>query len=100
MSYTVRFTQEAERDLLELHAFLAELDPLPAKAAIETLRKALDLLALFPFSCRKASGADTPRLREMVVSFGQRGYVMLFEIESKQYVTVIAVRHQREDDFF
>jgi plasmid stabilization system protein ParE len=33
------------------------------------------------------------------VLFGAFGYVALFEIEDEQTVTILAVRHQRDDDF-
>ncbi|MGK2910969.1 MAG: type II toxin-antitoxin system RelE/ParE family toxin, partial [Sphingobium sp.] len=39
-------------------------------------------------------------LRELVIDFGASGYVLLFEIENSQTVTVLAVRHQREDDYY
>ena len=42
---------------------------------------------------------DSPFLREMVISFGVRGYVTLFEIEGDGIVTILAVRHQREEDY-
>jgi hypothetical protein len=35
----------------------------------------------------------------MVISFGAGGYVALFEIEADNTVTILAVRHQREEDF-
>jgi hypothetical protein len=34
-----------------------------------------------------------------VITFGANGYVALFEIEENNIVTILAVRHQREDDF-
>ena len=34
------------------------------------------------------------------MSAGANGYVALFEIEDNQTVTVLAIRHQREEDFF
>jgi len=40
-----------------------------------------------------------PVLREMLIPFGSAGYVVLFEIEPPSTVTVLAVRHQREDDY-
>jgi hypothetical protein len=43
--------------------------------------------------------ADNPLLRELVIPFGSAGYVALFEIESFSTVTILAVRHQREDDY-
>ncbi len=50
-----------------------------------------------PFTCRKAG--DSPFLRELIVPFGRSGYVALFEIENDSTVTVVAIRHQREDDY-
>jgi len=34
-----------------------------------------------------------------VIGFGDGGYVALFEIESENIVTILAVRHQREEDY-
>ena len=39
-------------------------------------------------------------MRELIISFGENGYVASFEIEDSQTVTVLAIRHQREEDFF
>jgi len=58
----------------------------------------MDLLQDFPFTCRKAS-PENPFLRELVLSFGAGGYVALFEIEDERTVTLLAVRHQREEDY-
>jgi plasmid stabilization system protein ParE len=38
-------------------------------------------------------------VRELVIPFGASGYVALFEIEDSQVVTIVAVRHQREEDY-
>jgi hypothetical protein len=38
-------------------------------------------------------------LRELLIPFGHSGYVALFEIEDASTVTVLAVRHLREDDY-
>lgn len=96
----VRFTTEAADDLERLVAFLAERDGRAAESAGATLARALDLLGDFPFSCRKAAGGDgSPFLRELLVPFGVSGYVLLFEIEDRQWITVLAIRHQREDDY-
>ncbi|NPT40714.1 hypothetical protein GNZ12_05175 [Paraburkholderia sp. 1N] len=35
----------------------------------------------------------------MVVPFGFAGYVVLFEIEGASTVSILAVWHQREDDY-
>ncbi len=56
------------------------------------------MLRLFPFTCRKLDERN-PFLRELIVSFRTSGYVPLFEIESAEQVTILSVRHQREDDY-
>lgn len=98
MSFRVRFTLEAKCDLERLFAFSAQHDLQAAQRALETIGRAWSILEEFPFSCRKAEDAN-PFLRELVISFGAAGYVALFEIEDQQTVTVLAVRHQREDDY-
>ena len=98
--YKVRFTAGAEADLLRLYDFLLEHDLAIAERALEVIKDALQLLEQFPFSCRKASdGKHGPRLREMIIPFGAAGYVALFEIQDAGTVTILAVRHQRENDY-
>ena len=99
MSYRVRYTKAAREDLTRLYQFLLQPDLDAARRARATIIKSMDLLKDFPFTCRKAS-ADTPFLRELVISFGASGYVALFEIEDPETVTILAIRHQREDDFY
>lgn len=95
---TVRFTPEAEDDLLRLYDFLLERDVPAAERALRTITEAVELLRFSPFSCRKAL-AENPFLRELVIPFGSAGYVALSEIESGNTVTILAVRHQREEDY-
>ncbi len=97
-SYRIRFTPEAEDDLLRLYDFLVVKDVRAAARALEAIEAATHLLAMSPYSCRKATTGD-PVLREMLIPFGSAGYVVLFEIEPPSAVTVLAVRHQREDDY-
>lgn len=98
MTYRVRFTASAADDLQRLFDFLAEKDLVAATRSRQAIGDALDFLKAFPFSCRKAS-PENPFLRELVIGFGSYGYVALFEIEDAKTVTVLAVRHQREDDY-
>ncbi len=101
MNFRVRFTEEARDDLKRLHGFKLEQaggDVRHADAALEALRRGIAVLESSPFACRRASGGDV-MLRELLVGFGATGYVALFEIEDVQTVTVLAVRHQREDDY-
>ena len=97
MSFRVRFTREAKEDLRRLFEFLVERDIAAARRARKAIAKSIDFLTDFPWSCRKAV-PDNPFVRELVIAFGSTGYVALFEIDDKG-VTILAVRHQREDDY-
>ena len=98
--FEVRFTEEANEDLIRLFDFLLQFDHDAAMRARQTIEDSLTLLEQFPFTCRKAAnGAYGPRLRELIITFGSSGYVALFEIDDATTVTVLALRHQREEDF-
>ncbi len=101
MTFRVRLTLEAEEDLLRLYAFILERDDgdfTVATRALDAIKEGLKLLENSPFVCRKAD-ANNPFLRELLIAFGSAGYVALFEIEDAKTVTVLAIRHQREDDY-
>jgi plasmid stabilization system protein ParE len=99
VNFRVRYTRQAFNDLERLYGFLLEKDRGAAERALAAIRQGTDLVRAFPFSCRKAD-ADNPFLRELLVPFGAAGYVMLFEIEDGQTVTILAVRHQWEEDYY
>jgi plasmid stabilization system protein ParE len=96
--YRVRFTPAAEEDLLRFYDFLLEKDLAAAQRALDAIKWAVEMLRFSPFSCRKTL-TDNPFLRELLIPFGSAGYVALFEIESSDTVSILAVRHQREDDY-
>ena len=96
--YKARFTLGAEADLLRLYDFLLQTDISAAERALDAIKGAVELLRFSPFSCRKAL-PDNPFLRELVIPFGSAGYVALFEIGSGNRVSILAVRHQREEDY-
>ncbi|UPG94690.1 type II toxin-antitoxin system RelE/ParE family toxin [Luteibacter aegosomatissinici] len=98
MRYEVRYTDEARDDLFRLTSFLRDVSPDAAARALETIIGATAILEQFPFTCRKAD-PTMPFHRELVVPFGSGGYVALYAI-GKSHVSIIAIRHQREDDFF
>lgn len=99
MSYQVRFTRRAKDDLQRLYRFLLEKDITVAKHAYQAICKAVELLENFPFTCRKVRD-ENPFLRELLIPFGSAGYVALFEIEDQSTVTILTIRHQREDDYY
>ena len=102
MTYRVRFTKEAENDLVRLYKYVLardEADWQLAERALEAIRNAIRSLELTPFSFRKAIPGN-PFLREIVIPFGASGYVALFEIDNEETVTILALRHQREEDYY
>jgi len=99
VSRRVRYSAAARDDIKRLYRFLLEQDTAVARRALDAINKGVDLLREFPFTCRKVDAAN-PLLRELVISFGAAGYVALFEIDDAQSLTILAVRHQREDDYY
>ena len=102
MSFAVRYTARAREDLLRLYDYLLDgsetvEDLARADAGLEAIERAVRTLAHTPFMCRKAG--KSPFLRELLIPFGRAGYVALFEIEDAKTVTILAVRHQLEDDY-
>ena len=96
--YRVRLTPEAEQDLLRLYDFLLERDVGAAERALAAIKDAVELLSFSPFSCRKVL-PENSFLRELIIPFASTGYVALFEIEPERTVNILAVRHQREEDY-
>lgn len=101
--FEVRYTDAAREDLLRLFDFLllrAETveDFDAAQHAVDTIRAEVEgHLARAPFIFRKA--ADSPFLRELIIPLRRAGYVVLYEIEGKSVVNILAIRHQLEDDY-
>ncbi len=103
MAFAVRYADSARDDLLRLFDFLldrartaADFDA--AQAAIDAIRDAIERnLSRSPFVYRKAG--DSPFLRELLIPCGASGYVALYEINDAAHVTVLALRHQLEDDY-
>ncbi|MGB7649933.1 MAG: type II toxin-antitoxin system RelE/ParE family toxin [Gallionella sp.] len=99
-NYKVRYTLAAKEDLKRLFIFIAEQDLQAAQRARKTIATSIQVLEQFPFTCRKvANETNNQLLRELLIPFGNTGYVALFEIEDSKTVTILAVRHQREEDY-
>lgn len=98
MSFHVRISKAAQDDLERLLDFLAPADYSAAQRARAAIERGYRFLAEMPFACRKVD-ADNPFLRELLVPFGGAGYVVVYEIDDDHTLTILAVRHQREDDY-
>ena len=98
MRFEVRISNAAQEDLQRLLDFLAPVDYSAALRARAAIERGYEFLEEMPFACRKADDADA-FLRELIIPFGGAGYVALFEITDGATITILAVRHQREDDY-
>jgi plasmid stabilization system protein ParE len=98
VTWRIRYTPAARDGIKRLYAFLLEHDTGAARRALTAIIKGVELLRWSPYSCRKLE-PDNPLLRELLVSFGNSGYVLLYEITDDTTLTILAVRHQREDDY-
>jgi plasmid stabilization system protein ParE len=102
MTFSVRLSGAAIDDVDRLFEHLVDRsltteDLVSAERARNAILHALDELRRSPFIYRKAG--SSPFLREMLIPFGRSGYVALFEIDGAEAITVLAVRHQLEDDY-
>lgn len=104
MTYAVKFSDAAVEDLERLFDFALqrELDSetgdldIPERA-IQAIKNAMTFLRSSPFACRKIG--NSPFIRELIIPFGNTGYVALFEIADGRTVIIGVIRHQREDDY-
>ena len=69
-----------------------------ASRAVVAIRDAFTPLTRFPMVGRPVEDHDN--LRELVIDFGASGYLALYHYEpSSDSVTILAIKHQREDDY-
>ena len=89
----VVYSRHAFTDLERFTAFLAKDAPKVAIAAIDVIRNGIEILERHPLVGRPCEEG----LRELLISYGKRGYVALYSHEQQQgVVLVLAVRHQRD----
>ncbi len=87
---------EAANDLDRLTDFLLESAP---EVAVETVDLVLDALRVLTRHPRIGRPVQSG-LRELVISRGRTGYLALYSYdEQADVVLVLAVRHQREQDY-
>ncbi len=91
-------TEVAGRGLERGRQFLAANNPAAAKRAGQAIERHFALLETNPEIGRPFP--DLPELRELVIGFGDSGYVALYRHESTDdAVYVLAFRHQKEAGF-
>lgn len=75
--------------------FLAKNNPQASKRAALAIVSQFSLLKSNPEIGRPLD--DTPELRELIIPFGDKGYVALYRAdESIDVVYILAFRHQKE----
>ena len=93
MIYEILVSPGAQRDLLRLSEFLAESAPQAAIQASEVVSAAILSLSEMP---QRGMPGRLPGTRQIVVRFGQGGYVIRYRVEPGR-VVVVRIFHARED---
>ncbi len=100
MSRELKYAEAFFKDLDRHFEHLAMTDARLAADAYDAVAKGLKLLEDFPFIGRKVHVEEEDIVaRELLIPFGNWGYVVLYEIEDAKTVTILAIRHQRESDY-
>jgi plasmid stabilization system protein ParE len=75
---------------------LRDKNPAAALDAVIAIQSAVDNLAAHPLIGRRIEG----EVRELVISYGQTGYIALYRfVVPQNEVRILAIRHQRELGF-
>ena len=89
----VVYSARALENLVHALEFLYAQNPPAALAALDAIESAVANLAAHPLVGRRVEGD----LRELVISFGDTGYIALYRfVVLQDSVRVLALRHQRE----
>jgi plasmid stabilization system protein ParE len=87
--YSARSLDHIERAF----QFLRDKNPEAAVSAVAAIQSAVENLAAHPLIGRRIEG----QLRELVISYGQTGYIALYRfVVPLDEVRILALRHQRE----
>lgn len=89
----VVYSARALENLVHALEFLFAENPRAAVAAMDAIESAIANLSAHPLVGRRVEGD----LRELVISFGETGYIALYRfVVLQDTVRVLALRHQRE----
>ena len=90
----VIFAPEALLDLKRLREFLRQRNALSAKSAAVAITNAVKILGQPP-KVGRPSGNMADEYRELLIEFGDSGYIALYQFEDER-VTILALRRQKE----
>lgn len=88
-------TEDAALGIQRCRRFLQNREPQAVRHAAGTISESLALLESNPYAGRPLN--DQPELKELVIPFGDSGYVGLYRYEpERDAVYLLAFRHQKE----
>lgn len=88
-------TEGAAQGLERCRLFLAEKNSLAAARAARAIAQQFEILAIEPELGRPWE--ELPKLRELLIPFGDSGYVVLYRYEpDDNTLYILAFRHQKE----
>lgn len=83
----------ARADLIRLREFIEPHNPEAARSAAQALKKATGLLVRHPGIGKRLEGRQD---RELVVPFGQRGYIIRYRLD-EDAVVIVKIWHGLEE---
>ena len=91
------WTPSALLDVQRLYRFLVVKSPDAARRAVKAIRQGVKVLEQQPRVGRPVEEMDN-EYRDWIIDFGDSGYVARYRVDP-QFVSVLAVRHQKEVGF-
>ena len=91
------WTPSALLDVQRLYRFLVVKSPDAARRAVKAIRQGVKVLEQQPKVGRPVEEMDN-EYRDWIIDFGDSGYVARYRVDP-QFVSVLAVRHQKEVGF-
>lgn len=92
----VRVSPRAGQDLQRLYNFLKAKSEAVASRAIDTIEATFIPLTRMP----KIGRPVGTTLRELIIDFGNSGYLALYHFnEAQNDIVILAIRHQLENDY-
>ena len=91
------WTPSALLGVQRLYRFLVVKNPDAARRAVKAIRQGVKVLEQQPKVGRPVEEMDN-EYRDWIIDFGDSGYVARYRVDP-QFVSVLAVRHQKEVGF-
>jgi plasmid stabilization system protein ParE len=88
------WSEKASLDRIRFYQFLAPKNLEAALRAQDTIRREIKILATHPEIGRPIEDLP-PNYRELVIEFGQGGYVVRYQFNA-EWVVILGIRHGRE----